>query len=433
MKEKLLKLLKGKEEARTALVTKSNASEDVVEVRGINAQLQAIDAEIVELRNMIDAIPAEIPKTEDKPEVLGEEKKPVGEMRKAGSGFNPMSVYGFETNKEAERQADLTEKYEKRGADLKAKKTVIFNLDELPEFRSVTIGGGTLVVPKKYGTDVKDTFNNVSSLIDVVNSVPLDGGESFEQAFLVTPSGSGGYTAEEAAYTTAEPVFDYVSIAKAKITSYAEMSEESIKLPNVNYQSWVSTNISKAIRKTISAQIMTGVGTTNTITGIFNAPVKVIPTATDLEVSAINADTLDKIVFGYGGDEDVEGGQYLVLNKIDLAAFAAVRSTTGERLYDITLNGNTGTISSKGSYAVNFIINSICPALSLVGTVADTYCMTYGSPANYMLPLFSQLEVSESRDYSFKNGQVAFRGSVLAGGNTTSYKGFIRIKKVAAI
>lgn len=433
MKEKLLKLLKNKDEARAALVTKSNVSEDVAEVRGINAQLQTIDAEIVELRNMIDAIPAEVPKTEDKPEGRGEELKPQGELRAAGSSFNPMTSYGFSTNKEAEERAELTEKYEKRGADLKAKKPVIFDFSELPQFRSVTIGGGTLVVPKKYGTTINDTFNNVSSLIDVVNAVPLDGGESFEQAFLVTPSGSGGYTAEEAAYTTAEPVTSYVSIAKAKVTSYAEMSEESIKLPNINYQSLVALNITKAIRKTISAQIVVGLGTTNTITGIFNAPVNVIPLASDLEVSAIDADTLDNIVFGYGGDEEVEGGQYLILNKTDLAAFAAIRSSVGERLYDITLNGNIGTISSKGSYSVRFIINSICPALSAVGTSADTYCMAYGSPMTYMMPLFSQLEVSESRDYLFKNGQVAFRGSVLCGGNTASYKGFQRIKKVTAV
>ena len=256
------------------------------------------------------------------------------------------------------------------------------------------------------------------------------GGESYEKGFVVG-YGEGDYTTETGNYTETDPAMDYVSIGKAKITAYTEMSDESIKLPNINYQSLVARNISIALRKKIARQIMAGAGTANTITGIFNAPAKVIPTASDLGISEIDADTLDNIVFGYGGDEDIEGGAYLILNKADLAAFAAIRGSDGKKLYNIKLNGNTGTISSDGSYAVRFIINSACPALSASGTAVDAYCMAYGMPAVYEMPMFSPVEVMESREYKFRTGQIAFRGTVWVGGNVGAYKGFVRIKKSA--
>jgi HK97 family phage major capsid protein len=120
------------------------------------------------------------------------------------------------------------------------------------------------------------------------------------------------------------------------------------------------------------------------------------------------------------------------LSKRDLAAFAAVRDAEGRKLYTITPRGNTGTISSAGSFNVPYIINSAAPALSDSATATGTYCMAYGIPANYEMPIFSNLTVEESRDYKFRTGQIAYRGVIWAGGNTAKHKGFIRVKKVAA-
>jgi HK97 family phage major capsid protein len=185
-----------------------------------------------------------------------------------------------------------------------------------------------------------------------------------------------------------------------------------------------------AIRRKIGAQILVGAGGANALTGIYNAPANVMPTASvDVSISAIDENTLDSIVFGYGGVESVEGGQWLVLNKSDLAAFAAVRATTGQKLYNITLNGMVGTISSDRSYNVNFVINSAAPALSAAGTASGAYTMVYGSPSVYEMPVFSQIEVMESMDFKFQSGQMSFRAAVWTGGNVAKYKGFTRVKK----
>jgi HK97 family phage major capsid protein len=325
-------------------------------------------------------------------------------------------------------QQEINKLYEKRGQDLKEKRAVNFDMKELAELRAVTISSDSLIIPTQTSNTLNPTFNQVSSIIDLVKAVPLPGGEAYKKGFVIG-YGEGDYTEENEDYTDADPIMDYVSIGKCKITAYCEMSEESVKLPNAAYQVEVAKSINIALRKKIAKQLLIGVGGENQIKGIFNAPSNVIPTASDIEITEIDADTLDTIVFKYGGDEDIEGNCYLILNKKDLAAFAAVRTSTGEKLYNITFNGNMGTISSSNSYSVNFILNSACPAISDSDTASETYCMAYGKLLGYEMPIFSPVEVQESRDFKFKSGQVCYRGSVFTGGSVAMYKGFTRIKK----
>ncbi|WP_096199508.1 phage major capsid protein [Bacillus sp. FJAT-45350] len=433
MKDWLKKQLKAKEEARAALKEKGKKSENVEEVRSIGEQIESLDKEIAEFRSQIEAIEKEEGQDEKRQQqdFLGEHEersKPAGQLNALGTyGVGNGQIVGDE-----KREQDLTKTYEERGAALKEKRSVTFEIDEVPELRAVSIGGGTLINEKKYSKELNEKFSEVSSLVDVVSGVPLMGGESYAKGFEIS-SGEGDYTSEDGNYADAEPVFDYVTIGKAKITAYAEMTDESMKLPNVDYQSRVAKSIGEAIKKKITKQIIVGPGGANALTGIFNAPTNVIPTSTDIEVSAIDADTLDEIVFGYGGDEEVEGGGYLILNKRDLAAFAKVRSSDGKKLYKIKKDGNTGTISSDDSFEVPFIINSACAPISSDSTSADTYCMAYGMVKAYEMPIFSPITVEESRDFKFRTGQIAYRGSVWAGGNVAMHKGFVRVKKVAAV
>jgi HK97 family phage major capsid protein len=57
VKKKLQDMLAKKEARKQELGTKANATEDIKELRNINAELEALNAEIAELRSMIDATP----------------------------------------------------------------------------------------------------------------------------------------------------------------------------------------------------------------------------------------------------------------------------------------------------------------------------------------------------------------------------------------
>ena len=332
----------------------------------------------------------------------------------------------------AERR-ELLEKYEQRAADLKAGRPVTFSLNELGmmEQRSILLSGGTVVTPKHTSPTLNQPFAQVSALVDLVDSPVLMGGESYAKGFVKGYT-AGDYTTEGQDYNEAEPEHDFVETGKTLVTAYGEISNQVLKLSAADYNLEMIKAMRGALRMKLSREIVAGDGGSGHLTGIFNAPEKVIPAASDVGISEIGADTLDDLVFGYGGDEAVEGGLWLILNRKDLAAFNALRSSDGsKKLYKITIdeNGQTGTISSDESFAVRWVINSACKAISDSGTVAGDWSMALGKPMGYVMPQFSDLVVEVAREFKFKQGLVAYRGEAYFGGTPASWKIFTRVKK----
>ncbi|WP_144467683.1 phage major capsid protein [Bacillus toyonensis] len=317
-------------------------------------------------------------------------------------------------NNEPQKQDVELETSEKRG-------------QALMENRAVTVGSGNVVLPKHSATDIRPTFNEVSTLIDRVSSKTLKGGESYQQPYIKS-YGEGDYTTEGNDYNTSETTFGYADITKAKVTAYSEDTEELQKLPAADYDAEVMKGITVATRKKLTREILIGTGATNRLAGIFSAAATAIDAEKDLEISAIDASTLDEIIYSYGGDEDVEDAAVLILNKLDLKAFAKLRTSDGKKVYNVVSQGNSGTIDG-----VPFIINSACKAVSDAKTTVGQYSMAYGPLSNYQLTIFSDMDVQRSTDFKFKQGMIAHRGSVFAGGNVISKNGFLRVKKAATV
>lgn len=342
-----------------------------------------------------------------------DKRKALAEAIGAGA-VETRKIESPEEKEREERKPSELEEREKRGKALK-------------ENRAVTVGSAGVIMPRHDATDIKPTFNQVSSLIDRVNVKTLNGGESFRQPY-VAGYGTGDHTAEGIDYTTAEPTFGYAAINKTKVTAYAEDTEELQKLPAVDYDAEVMKGITIASRKRITREILVGTGAANRLAGIFSAAADAIDAATDLQIDDITTSTLDEIIFSFGGDEDVEDAAVLMLNKKDLKAFSKLRTNDGKKFHDIKTNGNTGTIDG-----IPFIINSACKALSDAATVDGDYAMAYGPLSNYCLCIFSEMEVQRSTDFKFKQGMIAHKGSVFLGGNVISKNGFLRVKKLNVI
>jgi len=307
-----------------------------------------------------------------------------------------------------------------RGRDLKAMNTV-----------KLTTEG--VLVPTRYGTDMMPAWNEVSSLVDLVRIFPRLGGEAFERSY-VRGYGEGAEVADDADYHESDTEFGFVTINKSKVTVYTEEDEGVLKLPDIDYDAEVVNGVRIALRKRIARQILIGSGANNKITGIFasnyssqNPKAGAIDPSTDMQLATIDEGTLDEIIFSYGGEEDVESGATLILNKADLKAFAKLRDGNGNRIHTISYNGNTGLIDG-----IPFIINSACGVLSGGTTAPDTYCMAYGHLSNYGLAIFSEIDIQRSTDYKFRSGQVAHRGSVYVGGNVIKWNGFVRVKKATS-
>jgi len=409
-----------KKEARISeLEVKSASTEDAKEIRSIFKEINGLEKEIIEDRGMINAIPVELiddgqserTKKINAAETAEAEKR--GTQFTPGVGFKPLANANFDGEKRTKEEINLAD-CEKRGKDLL-------------EQRAVTVASAGILLPDYQATTINPTFNQISSLIERVTIQSLTGGESYTQPYLID-NPAGDYSLEGVAFNNNDPVFGKASITKAKVTSYSESTEELLKLPAAPYEQEVMAGISKAVRRKITKEILVGDGTTNHLAGIFSTAATAILLASDLAVSAIGITTLDDIVFGFGGSEDVEDTAVLILNKSDLKAFSQLRTTTGERFHKITTNGNTGTIDT-----VPYIINSACNALSASGTTAGSYCMAYGPLSNYKLAIFSNLDVQRSTDFKFSSGQIAHRASIFIGGNVVAYNGFLRVTKKAAV
>ena len=305
---------------------------------------------------------------------------------------------------------------EQRGKDLKDGKSVKY------EARAMVIGTSNIVLPQHQANTINPTFNQVSSLIDHVDIMPLPGGETFDQPYAVQ-HGEGDYTAMSTNYHDVETVFDYATVSKTKVTAYEEAPEELVKLAHAPYDLEIQNSIRKALRRKLTREILIGDGASGHFVGIFGAPAA-IDAAKDQSIAAIDEFTLDEIIYSYGGEEDVESVQALILSKPDLLAFSKVRDANGNRVYSISHNGNTGMING-----VSFILNSACKPLSDTGTASGDFVMTYGNLKGYMMAVFSDVEVMRSTDYKFKQGQICHKGVVFAGGNVVSKDAFLRIKK----
>jgi len=217
------------------------------------------------------------------------------------------------------RQMVDKEKLETRGQSLK-------------ESRVIQVSSSEILLPDHTSTNLAPVpFAQVSSLVDRVNVINLNGGETYKKSF-VKANGIAGTTAEGAAYSETEPAFGYLTISKVKITAYTEITEELEKLPSIPYQAEVLRNINISLKKKISEQILRGAGTTNTFTGIFSEAAVALADKAALEIEAITDSTLDDIVFAYGGDEEIEGGAVLILNKNDLRAFAGLKTQEGRKV-----------------------------------------------------------------------------------------------------
>ena len=350
----------------------------------------------------------------------------AGMAAAAGEGAEGAAGEGGEGSEDPKAKAKDT-----RGKAIKDGKNVKFSAKAVTK-NVKALTSADAAMPVHTAADVNETFNDVSSLVDRVKNVQLEGGETYQRGFVKSYGDGAGATAEGADYNPSEPTFGYATIKKEKITAYTEEPEEMVKLPNADYDSVVEGSVTKAIRRYLSRQILIGDGSTSKFKGIFHNPTeaaeRVIDPATDITtITAIDDGTLDEIIYSYGGDEEVEDVAVLILNKKDLKAFAKLRDKQGRKVYTIVNHGNTGTIDG-----VPYIINSACKAISDAKTAAGDYNMAYGPLQNYEMAIFSDIDARKSTDYKFKQGQIAYRADIFAGGAVAAYNGFVRVKKASA-
>ena len=184
------------------------------------------------------------------------------------------------------------------------------------------------------------------------------------------------------------------------------------------YLKEIQNNLKISMFRKLAIEVLLGDGGTGHITGINSAAA--IVNTTDLEIDTIDENTLDQIIFAYGGSEDVSVG-VLILSKGALREFSKVRGTQDKkRVYNID------TVK-KTIEGIPYVINSAYKS-PVDAAVGEVY-MAYGTLDSYELNAHSALTIQKSSDYKFREGQVAYKSSGMFSGNVVKFNGFIRIKK----
>lgn len=384
-----------------ALEKINGESEDEEELKAAGDELDELNAKKAELEAELAAINAQIAEL-DKP-VEGEGGQPQRNkfnfMTKESRGKNTMNI--------EERNA-AAQKFVENG-----RKTM--------ETRAVLVSGGTIATPT--GVDgINDTFNVVSSIVDLVKVVDCKGMSSNKIAYMVNGSAADIKT-EGAAAATGEPTFAFTTITPVSFGLVSYVSDQIRKQSPLNYEEKVNSAAKTALRVKAAAII------TDAIKGsALNATVDGTVASSK---GVIDATTLRKLVLAYGGNENVEGNAYLFLNKADLVAFGDVRGTNEKKaVYEITPNAsnpNTGVIKD-GGLAVNYCINSNCDVFAGTAQAATAKAtMFYGQPTNCEFDLFGDYEIRVSEDYKFAENLLAIRGQVDAGAGVIKKDGFVAL------
>lgn len=288
--------------------------------------------------------------------------------------------------------------------------------------RAAVLSSSTGVVgPTGVGGINEAAGNTISDFLDLIKITDCTGMASYKVAYMVDDSAAGDGT-EGSVPTESEPKFGSVELKPSTVSLISYVSREIRKQSPLQYEQKVNESATRALRrklskKAIDAALASGLNTTHALTGATGS-------------ALFTPSLLSDIILAYGGDEGVDGAAVLVLNKVDLKAFAAVRGKNEYLpVYSIvpdTANPSMGVIKDNNGLSCRYCLNKNVPALS-TSTLSSTATKTmiYGNPQCLEMAMWGGVEVDVNDGYKFGEGLLTVRGETTASADVTVKNGFV--------
>ena len=287
---------------------------------------------------------------------------------------------------------------------------------------AATVFSGELVTPTGGSSRLNDGFNaQVSGLIDQVRVETFDGLHAWEEGYLKsiqTATHGSPATVGGTIRADSSPDWRKAKLAAHEVQTTAFVDRNISRLSPAAYASKVQGYALTSLRREVNSLIINGDGAGSPeIFGLINAKntegENIFDTST---VSAIDADALRSLVFGYGGSEELTPNARLILDKVNLDALGRIKIGADDNrpLFDISLTGNSGTIKSGGLIVPYTIASAI-----------GSKTLAYGDPMAYLLALFGSYTVRVDESVKSVERMIAILGDVLVGGNLTVDKGML--------
>ena len=375
-------------------------------------RISEIQARLAAINNEIDSAEGEaFTALENESRSLLEELKGLQDAAQARQALRASIAAGAGTP--TAKQPAQASAEQRAADDFRNTNRMVISADKAE--RALTISSGTLVQPTKVDGINEIAGAKVSSILDLVKVVNCTGMGTYRVAYVDSDAEAAqNQTEGQAAVAGALGTYKFVDIKPESVAVIDYITKQAKKQTNLQYAAKVNGQALLALRKK-AAKIVT-------------AALQASELHATQQVASIGPDTLRKIVLSHGDDESsLIGGNVLFLTKADLIAFGDVRGTNEKRpLYTITPdgNGNTGVISEGGT-SVRYCINSNLPGLT--GSTAAAPGMYYGNPQSLELGLFSDYEVTVSKDFAIDKLMDTIVGDVELGAGVTVKHGFTAI------
>lgn len=294
--------------------------------------------------------------------------------------------------------------------------------------RNTLIGTDTLLKPTKNGTEIHDNLNPVSSIIDQVSVVDATGAAAYEEAYIKSEL-EANVREDGAAGTESDAVFRVAKLTPVLLNVTTYVSKNIQRVTPLAYEAKIRSLALKAIRKKITEIVVNGMDGVFGIKTAKNTKNEDICKELLVADTKFTPDTLSRIVFSYGGNDELGGYARLFLTKEDLQAFGEVRGTNEKKaLYEITpeaSNPNVGTIKTGGLIVPYTICSSLTSLSKATKGKTKIQTMIYGDPANFELALFGDYTVEVFRETKAIEGMLTVIGEQMAGGNVIVDGGFV--------
>jgi len=447
LKKKLLEMLAKKEARKAELIEKSKTSADVVELRGINIEMEILNGEIFELRSMIAGIPDEpvpgapAPAPQDPPPT-----DPPGVPEDRGAivapkgGFKPLGTYVVGPVPGAPGQP------QERGIDL-----ALMSHEELcgaPEYRSaylkrlqgkalgevenraivaeaekraLTTGAASAgaAVPTTTYDKIIEKLRQTSVLFPLISTTYIPGNVILPVANAMNAA-IWSDEAVEGILTNDDTVLP-VSLAGWTLAKYSKVSIAATVMTIDAFEAYIVNQLGEQLAIAVENAILNGLGPTPE-GGLKPQPTGILP---GVIWSAANSLTYN-LVSGLGYDDFVNirallrsiyrPGSMWVMNSNMEAAMMKVKTSTGKPIF--SQDPQNGFIQKILN--MPYVVDDYIPDATVLLARLDYYFMN-----------FSQAPVIEAdKSAGFSSASILYRGLLIADGKPALSEAFCRLTGV---
>lgn len=278
MKKKFLEMLKKKEARKAELGTKANASQDVAELRSINAEIEALNAEITELRNMIDEMP------DDAPEGRGAAVVPQGHLNPIATIVTPAA-----TTAARAAEVDIFDTIEYRTAFMNYARTGVIG----PELRIDATTQTTdisVIIPTTIMNEVVQKLKSYGQIYGRIRKTAFKGGVKIPTASVkptATWKTEGSLSDKQKKEIKTFIEFSYYKLQCRIATS---LEADTVALPV--FESTIAADMAEAIVVAVEIAVIKGTGIGEP-KGIL-AHTAEIPAAQQITISSADMQMWDK-------------------------------------------------------------------------------------------------------------------------------------------